>query len=897
MHLLKLSESTAARRRLLISLVDSADGSPETGVTISAGDVKISKNGGAEANHAGTLTELGGGAYYYECHADELDTVGFLSVRFSKTGIRPFIKEAQVVAFDPYDGVRAGLTGLPNAAAGSNGGLPTVDANNAVKVQSGTGSNQIDLSSGQVKVQYGTSAGQISASSGVVNVNVSQCGGSTVAAGAIPNAAAGATGGLPTVDSSGRTSANLVAIDGQATTGNNATLNLKQLNIVNNAGDAMILSATGGGGFGLRATGNGIGPGIYCKGGATGSGLYCEGGSSAGIGIYAQAPKGHGIYAVGTGVSGASGIYAESAGNNGHGIYSQGNGTGAGSYAKGGATGHGTYSAGGADGGDGLYLESPSGNRLSSYVVQQIQSGLATSVEVADVQSTADAIETDTQDIQSRLPAALVDGRIDASVGEMQDDTVTAGSITAGAAGEIADAVCDEALSGHTTAGTVGKALADAATDAAGARADTEDIQARLPATLNNGRIRAHTEAMSDESITDTTFTNEAVTRLQSGMIEDVQESLDSLDARIPAALVGGRMDASIGAMQSNTLTASAVAAGAITASGIASDAITAAKIQDGALTASKIASNAITADKIADGAIDAGAIETGAITSAKFAAGAITASVIATGAVDADALASDAVAEIQSGLATAANVQAVRDDTEDIQGRLPAALVSGRIDASVGDMQANTITATAIASNAITAAKIATDAIDADAVAQDVIDEISENVTAGPSAAAIADAVWDEAHAGHLAVGSVGLALQRASTAARLASVVSSGEVTDTDIVLYRGAEQPAHEWTILDSAGNPIDLSDEDVELELRVYRFSPVLDEGVPTPVFVRTSEDGHITVGGSQDNELSITFTAANLATPGVYRYEIRRVDDGENRPLARGDLTIKAEDQE
>lgn len=73
-----------------------------------------------------------------------------------------------------------------------------------------------------------------------------------------------------------------------------------------------------------------------------------------------------------------------------------------------------------------------------------------------------------------------------------------------------------------------------------------------------------------------------------------------------------------------------------------------------------------------------------------------------------------------------------VETDTADIQGRLPAALVSGRIDASVGAMAANTLTATAIAADAITAAKIADGAIDAatfasgaitaDAIAADAI-------------------------------------------------------------------------------------------------------------------------------------------------------------------------------
>jgi len=75
-----------------------------------------------------------------------------------------------------------------------------------------------------------------------------------------------------------------------------------------------------------------------------------------------------------------------------------------------------------------------------------------------------------------------------------------------------------------------------------------------------------------------------------------------------------------------------------------------------------------------------------------------------------------------------------VETDTADIQTRLPAALVSGRIDASVGAMAAGTVTAAAIA----------TDAIDADALAADAVAEI-------------ADAVWDEARAGHVGAGTFG--------------------------------------------------------------------------------------------------------------------------------------------
>ena len=53
-----------------------------------------------------------------------------------------------------------------------------------------------------------------------------------------------------------------------------------------------------------------------------------------------------------------------------------------------------------------------------------------------------------------------------------------------------------------------------------------------------------------------------------------------------------------------------------------------------------------------------------------------------------------------------------VETDTSDIQSRLPAALVSGRIDSSVGAMASGVVTATAIAADAIGASELAADAI-----------------------------------------------------------------------------------------------------------------------------------------------------------------------------------------
>jgi hypothetical protein len=72
-----------------------------------------------------------------------------------------------------------------------------------------------------------------------------------------------------------------------------------------------------------------------------------------------------------------------------------------------------------------------------------VTNGVATAAEAA-------AIQADTDNIQTRLPAALVSGRIDASVGAMATNVITAASMATDASGEIADAVWDEVLTGTT---------------------------------------------------------------------------------------------------------------------------------------------------------------------------------------------------------------------------------------------------------------------------------------------------------------------------------------------------------------------------------------------------------------------------------------------------------------
>lgn len=158
-----------------------------------------------------------------------------------------------------------------------------------------------------------------------------------------------------------------------------------------------------------------------------------------------------------------------------------------------------------------------------------------------------------------------------------------------------------------------------------------------------------------------------------------------TLDGRIPAALVGGRMDSSVGAMADNVMTAAAAAA--------------------------------------------------------------------------------DLTTELQAGLATSSALANVQSDTDDIQTRLPAALVGGRIDATVD----------------------------------------GTGLEAG-AAAVIADAVWDEAIAGHVGAGSTGEALNNAGaggTPPTVSEIVNG--VWDEDITTHSDPDSAGEALQAAGSAGDP--------------------------------------------------------------------------------------------
>lgn len=185
------------------------------------------------------------------------------------TNMAPCVLEIDLVAYDPTDGVRLGLTAMPNAAAGANGGLPlSVDSSGRVDVLKLNGTSQTARDIGaSVLLSSGSGTGQLDFTSGVVKANATQWVGGTIPAVNVT--------GVPKVD--------LIDIDGLATNGNNATLNLKKLNVVNNAGDAIVGTSSGSSGCGMSLTGNASGDGLRTQGGSgggAGSGIAANGTAS-----------------------------------------------------------------------------------------------------------------------------------------------------------------------------------------------------------------------------------------------------------------------------------------------------------------------------------------------------------------------------------------------------------------------------------------------------------------------------------------------------------------------------------------------------------------------------------------------------------------------------------------
>lgn len=390
------------------------------------------------------------------------------------------------------------------------------------------------------------------------------------------------------------------------------------------------------------------------------------------------------------------------------------------------------------------------------------------------LQAELDGIQEDTENIQSRLPTALFNGRMDSNVqatasnltfditgsmtgsvgsvtGAVGSVTGAVGSVTGNVGGNvtgsvgsingitfptnfaamginasghvsrvtlvdttttntdrvsaasIADAVWDETVADHLTAGSAGanlnvafsatdpwstalpgaytgsqagKIIADILVDTGttlqgeldGIQADTEDIQTRLPAALVSGRMDSNVQA----SAAGLTFD---LTGSVSGSVGSVTGAVGSVTGAVGSVTgnVGGNVTGSVGSISGITFPSNFASLG-INASGHVSR----VTLVDTTTTNTDLVSAASVADAVWDEA------------TASHASGGTF------GLALSDIL-------VDTGTTLQGELDGIQADTEDIQTRLPAALVSGRMDVSVGAMAANVVTASALASDAVT--------------------------------------------------------------------------------------------------------------------------------------------------------------------------------------------------
>jgi hypothetical protein len=137
---------------VVIRIIDSTDGTPETGVVFNTSgiDLEYRREGAAstditEATLAALTTAHTDGGFlhigngYYRLDLPDAAVASGASgvlIHGTVTGMVVLGCYIQLVAYNPFDSVRLGLTALPNAAAGANGGLPTGNASGQVAVAS-----------------------------------------------------------------------------------------------------------------------------------------------------------------------------------------------------------------------------------------------------------------------------------------------------------------------------------------------------------------------------------------------------------------------------------------------------------------------------------------------------------------------------------------------------------------------------------------------------------------------------------------------------------------------------------------------------------------------------------------------------------------------------------------
>jgi len=185
-------------RSVVVSIIDSSDGTPETGVVYNTSGIDLwyRREGAAkvsitEATLASLTTSHTDGGFLHisdgEYRLDLPDAAfasgaNYVDYGGTVTGMVVIGGRVRLVDYDLEDSVRLGITALPNAAADAAGGLPISDAGgldlDSIKSAVDALPSQSDITggafsldtdaNGRVRIVDGTGAGELDTSSGLI---------------------------------------------------------------------------------------------------------------------------------------------------------------------------------------------------------------------------------------------------------------------------------------------------------------------------------------------------------------------------------------------------------------------------------------------------------------------------------------------------------------------------------------------------------------------------------------------------------------------------------------------------------------------------------------------------------------------------------------------------------
>lgn len=428
--MLYLRQSTASQSVVIGPFVDSTDGNTaETALTVDAADIRLSKNGAnivGKNSGGGTHDELG--YYTITLDATDTDTVGRLQLMVHESGALPVYHEFQVLEEATFDMLFASsaLGYIANAPVnvaqfgGSNGTFASGRPEVNATHWAGTAVGSTTVRADLINI----AGAAVSTTTAQLGVNAVQISGDGTAADNVETAFDGTAGSVPWLG---------IIDQGTAQAGSGTTIQLRaaasfaddQLNGMT----VVIVSGTGAGQARLITD-------------------WVSATDTATVDTWQTNPDNTSVYRV-YGTAPSSGGSAPSAATVAAAVWdaSQASHTTGGTF----------------------------GELATEIAAILVDTGTT-------LQGELDGIQADTEDIQSRLPAALVGGRIDATV----DGTgMEAGAVTAIQSGLATSA-----------------ALATLQTTADAIEADTQNIQSRIPAALNNGVMPADVQRINDIEIT-----------------------------------------------------------------------------------------------------------------------------------------------------------------------------------------------------------------------------------------------------------------------------------------------------------------------------------------------------------------------------------------------------------